>query len=378
MAHPQPTRKYHALLKDLSLSTLLVMNVVLMAGGGGTRLWPLSRRDRPKQFLDLGSGRTLLEHAYERACAIASPSDIFIATARQYEARVRALLPHVPEANIFYEPERRDTAPAFAAAALHLSARGRAVMPTIFLWSDHIFTNETEFLNDLRRLPALIESHPDTVIIMGHRPTFPETGFGYLELGEAVADQADVYVVKAFKEKPDKATAEQYVAAGNFYWNMGYISCRPEYLLQELKARAPEFAHGLAAYRAALEGGQGDAAAAYAQFPRLAIDHALLERTPRLLAITGDYGWSDVGSWATVQEIFGRRGDHMPRGHHLHISSSGCYIYNATGRAVTLIGLKDVIVVVTDDAVLVTDRQHAARTKEVVAQLEADKRAALL
>ncbi len=159
---------------------------------------------------------------------------------------------------------------------------------------------------------------------------------------------------------------------------MGYISLKPNYLLTELKTRAPEFAAGLHAYAAALRQDFAAQAAAYALLPKLAIDHALLERTPRLLVITGDYGWSDVGSWATVQAIFGRRGDHMPRGHHLHVSSAGCYVYNATSQAVTLIGLKDVIVVVTDDAVLGTRRQHTHRIKEVVAQLEEDKLTTLL
>jgi mannose-1-phosphate guanylyltransferase len=355
------------------------MNIVIMAGGGGTRLWPLSRRDNPKQFLDLGSGQTLIEHTYKRAKALAETSDIFVATSERYLDRIKKLLPAVPADNIFLEPDKRDTAAAFAAAAVQLQMRQRADAPTIFMWSDHVFTDEEEFVGDLKKIPGLVTDHPETIVILGHAATFPETGFGYIEAGEPLEGAEDIFKVKAFKEKPDKETAAGYVAAGSFFWNMGYLSARPAYILEQLRIFEPELMQGIDQYRQALAARDTAAAdAVYRKLPKIAIDYALLERAKSIIAVTGDYGWSDVGYWSTVHEIFGSRGDYMPAGHHLHVSSDGCYIYNTTNRAVTLIGLKDVIVVVTEDAVLVTSKDETHRIKEVVARLEETEKSDLL
>jgi mannose-1-phosphate guanylyltransferase len=355
------------------------MNIVIMAGGGGTRLWPLSRRSNPKQFLNLGSGKTLIEHTYDRAKMLADPADIFVATSLDYQKRIRQLLPAVPADNIFLEPAKRDTGPAFAAAAVQLKIRQRAEEPTVFMWSDHVFTAEEKFMAALKRIPRLVSQHPQAIIVMGHQATFPETALGYLEAGEQVSGENDVFRVKAFKEKPNRATAERYVAAGNFYWNMAYISTSPMYLLDQLRAFEPELMRGIDRYEESIRAGDAAAAAAvYEKLPKIAIDYALLEQAPNIMAVTGDWGWSDVGYWSTVREIFGARGDHAPTGHHLHVNSDGCYVYNATDQAVTLIGLKDIIVVVTPDAILVTDKHQSDKIKEVVAKLEEGGKAELL
>jgi mannose-1-phosphate guanylyltransferase len=350
------------------------MNIVIMAGGGGTRLWPLSRSNRPKQFLDLGSGKTLLEHTYERAGRLTAASNIYIATTQPYLEQVKKLLPGVPDERLFLEPEKRDTAAAFAAVAVQLQQRGQDGEPTIFMWSDHVFTAEETFVADLQKIPRLVAEHPDTVIIVGHKPTFPETGFGYVEVGEPVAGENNVFQVKAFKEKPDRTTAEQYVLAGNYYWNMAYISLRPAYLLQELERHEPALMKGIKQFAEALARHPEEAKAIYAALPKIAIDYALLERTPRLLMVAGDYGWSDIGNWAAVHEIFGQQGDHMPRGHHIHVDSQNNFVYNDTAKVVSMIGMQDTIVVITDDAILVTTKKDAHKVKEVVARLEQDKK----
>lgn len=350
------------------------MNIVLMAGGGGTRLWPLSRSDKPKQFLDFGTGATLIEHTWRRARAVTQVPHIYVATTEQYAAQVRRYLPQLDQQHIFIEAERRDTGPAIAAVAAHLAARGQGREPIIFMWSDHYFTAEDKFITDLTRIPALIHQHPNHIIIVGHRPTSPETTLGYIELGELVAP--GVYAVKAFKEKPNEATATAYLAAGNFVWNMGYLSSTPDYLLQELSVYEPALAAGIAALIAATDAER--ARAAYRALPSLAIDYALLEKTPRLLAVVGDYGWSDVGSWSAVKEVFGRAGDHAPNGHHIHVDSHNNYIYNVTDKTVSLLGLRDTIAVVTNDAVLIASTKEAHRVKEIVSRLEKSHRHDLL
>lgn len=343
-----------------------------MAGGGGTRLWPLSRQKNPKQFLDLGTGKTLLEETYDRAAAVVGPEHIFVATLAEYGDRVRKTLPHVPAGNIFIEPDRRDTAPAFAAVAVQLKQRAAGDEPAVFMWSDHVFTAPDDFITDVKKIPDVLARHPDSIVIVGHVPTFAETGFGYIETGELVGGYDDVFRVKSFTEKPDRTTAEKYVAAGNYYWNMGSVSVTPNYLLTQLAEFAPELFAGIQRYEKALQEHAGQAAhEAYAALPKISIDYALLEKTPTIYVVTGDYGWNDIGNWAAVHDVFGVKGDHVPHGHHVHVDSHDNYVYNTTPKAVSLIGVKDTIVVVTDDAVLITAKDKAHKIKEVVAKLEA-------
>lgn len=349
------------------------MEIVIMAGGGGSRLWPLSRRQTPKQFLDLGSGQTLIEEAYARAQKLTDVAHIYVATNEQYRDAVKKFLPGIADDHVFYEPEKRDTTAAFAAIALRLEVLGRGDEPTIFMWSDHVFTNETEFLHDLRRVPEVLASHPDSVVILGHTPISAETGLGYIEAGEALPEHSDVFEVKAFKEKPDEATAQKYLEAGNYFWNLGYFSLRPSYLLEELARLNPELESPLKTFRAALQdGGEAAHSSAYKEFPKISIEYTFIEKTPRRLTITGDYGWSDIGNWATIQEIFGRTDLKKMGGPHIHVDSQNNYIYDATNRAVSLVGVKNTIVVITRDAILVTDRDHAHKVKQVVEKLEAE------
>jgi mannose-1-phosphate guanylyltransferase len=351
------------------------MNVVIMAGGGGSRLWPLSRQNKPKQFLDLGSGKTLLEHAWERALVLTKPENVYVATTLQYAPDIRRLLPQVVEKNMMYEPERKDTGPAFAAAATTLEHMGQGDEPTIFMWSDHMFTNEAELLEDLKKIPSLLKEYPESVVIAGHIPLYPETGLGYFQVGQPLPGHKDVYQVEAFKEKPDKETAQKYVMAGNYFWNMAYISVRPSYLLKEIGKHAPDLMKQIAACREAIiQGNSTSFAKAYAKCQPISIDYVLLEKTPNIIAVTGDYGWSDVGNWGAVKDVFGVTGDHVPAGHHVHVDDENNYIYNATDKVCSIIGLRDTIVVITDDAILVTHKDTTHKVKDVVLQLTEEGR----
>lgn len=349
------------------------MNIVIMAGGGGSRLWPLSRKDLPKQFLDLGTGKTLLEHTYDRAAQLTEKENIFIATTTQYREKIQQLLPNILSHNVFLEPERRETGPAFAAAAVQLTSLAQGDEPTLFLWADHVFTNEDELLRDLATMRSLIEKNPNRIVIIGHTPTTPETGFGYMKMGSKVDGLDDVFTIDSFKEKPDEETAKTYVLDGTYYWNIGYMCVTPKFLLQELQTYAPELHAEIQKYAEALQTDGSEAAATiYSAIPKIAIDYALNERTPNIIAVTGDYGWSDVGSWAVVKQLFGRDGDHVPHGHHIHVDSKNNYVYNATQKAVSLVGVEDTIVVVTENAVLITSSESSQKVKEVVQRLEQD------
>ena len=346
-----------------------------MAGGGGSRLWPLSRKNLPKQFLDLGTGKTLFEHTYDRAAQLTQKENIYIATTAQYQEKIQQLLPGITAANVFLEPERRETGPAFAATAIQLERLKKGDEPTLFLWADHVFTNEEELLKDLVTMRQLIEKDPTRIVIIGHTPTTPETGFGYMKMGAKVEGLDDVFTIDSFKEKPDEETAKHYVLDGTYYWNIGYMCVTPNFLLQELQTYAPELYKDILEYARVLqEQGPDEAATVYANIPKIAIDYALNERTPNIIAVTGDYGWSDVGSWAVVKQLFGTDGDHMPHGHHVHVDSQNNYIYNTTNKAVSMIGMSETIVVVTENAVLITDSASSQKVKDVVQRLEQDNK----
>lgn len=355
------------------------MNVVLMAGGGGTRLWPLSRTSKPKQFLDLGAGKTLIELAYQRAVQLTDESNIYIATAQAYAEQIKEFLPTVSDDHIFFEPEKRDTTAAFAAVALRLINLQQGEEPTIFMWSDHIFTAEDVFLKDLARIPEILASHPDSLVIMAHKPLGPETTLGYVEMSEVLTGYQNAFQVKQFTEKPDLDTAGSYVASGRHYWNLGYFSLYPSYLIKQIRLHNPELSPVLDAFAAALTSGQPkEQDKIYGQFPKISIEYTFVEKTTSIIALVGDYGWSDVGNWNIVKEIFGSKGDHMPHGHHIHVDSKNNYIYNTTAKTVSLIGLEDVIVVVTDDAILVTLTKESHKVREVVNRLSEAKRTDVL
>ena len=350
-----------------------------MAGGGGTRLWPLSRQKTPKQFLDLGSGQTLIQETFVRAKQLTDVENIYVASNENYQEQINEQLPEIKADHIFFEPEKRDTTAAFASVAIRLQNLGQGSVPTIFMWSDHVFTNEEAFVRDLGLIEDLLTKNPNHIVIVGHTPITPATSFGYMEVGDQVDSQENVYHLTAFKEKPDQATAEKFLAAGNYFWNLGYFSLRPDYMLGELQKQTPEATPALEAFTAAVASGDKTTINnAYGKFEKVSIEYTLIEKTDRIIAITGDYGWSDVGNWAMVKEIFGANGDHMPDGHHLHVNSDDNYIYNTTGKTVSLLGLKETIVVVTDDAILVTTPEHAPEVKDIVTRLEGDQKTDVL
>lgn len=355
------------------------MNIVLMAGGGGTRLWPLSRQSRPKQFLDLGTGKTLIQMAYQRATSLVSPEHIFLATAQAYQPYIAQLLPHIPSTQIFYEPERRDTTAAFASVAIRLAVKGFGDEPTLFMWSDHVFTNEPEFLRDLGKIEPLLHQHPDHLVVMGHKPTAPETAFGYIKVKQPLPVYTDVFQVDSFTEKPDQATAEKFVTEGSYYWNLGYFSLRPNFLLQQLEHHNPELRPVLQQYMATIQANdEAQAAAAYATFPKVSIEYTFVEKATNIIAVTGDYGWSDVGNWSAVSTVFGIPRNDSAHNHHISVDSRDNYIYNTTEQTVSLIGLKDTVVVVTDDAILITDKQQSHKVKDIVQRLEKEEKHKLL
>ena len=258
---------------------------VILAGGAGTRLRPLSSDENPKQFLKLFEGQSLLQKTFARAAQLLPSDHIFVSTNVQYADKSREHLPAVPHENVLAEPARRNTAPAIALCTFAIEQR-LGPCTVSFLASDHFIGNEPEFVRVLARAYGYAETH-DSLMTVGIHPTEPNTGYGYLRLGERLED--DVLRVEEFVEKPDQARAEEFLRAGNYIWNASMFVWRTDVFRRELEAAAPEIA--------------GVTFDNYESMPSISIDYALMEKAPSVATIRGDFGWSDVGSFEQLERV---------------------------------------------------------------------------
>ena len=258
---------------------------VILAGGAGTRLRPLSSDENPKQFLRLFDGKSLLQLTWERTARLLPADAIFVSTNVQYAEKSREHLPAMPHDNVLTEPSRRNTGPAIALCTFEVEKRF-GPCAVAFLASDHHIADETEFVRALDRAYRFAESS-DFLMTIGIEPTEPNTGYGYLELGEPLEDE--VLRVQSFKEKPDRPRAEEFLRAGNYAWNASMFVWRTDVFRRELEAASPEIA------RVSEEN--------YRSMPSISIDYALMEKSPRVATLRGDFGWSDVGSFEALERV---------------------------------------------------------------------------
>lgn len=353
---------------------------VILSGGAGTRLWPMSRQRHPKQFLPLAAARTMLQETVARVATgdrFTAPLIVCNEDHRFLVAEQLREIAVTPQ-SILLEPAARNTAPAVALAALWLTrAQDDATM--VVLASDHVIADVRAFHAALER--AATAAAAGHLVTFGITPRGPETGFGYIHAGAALAIANGVLEVVEFVEKPDLVTAEAYLASGDYYWNSGMFMFRARAYLDELARLAPEV---LAAAQRALAAGTADAdffraeASAFATAPAISLDYAVMEQTKRAAVVPADIGWSDVGSWSALWDIGHRDGaGNVVSGDVITMDTQTSYL-RSEGPLVAVVGLTDVVVVATDDAVLVAARDQTQRVKAIVDRLAADDRQALL
>jgi mannose-1-phosphate guanylyltransferase len=339
---------------------------VIMAGGAGTRFWPASRTNRPKQLLPLATaGEPLLAATVRRIAPLVPPERVYIATGTHLAAATAACVPDVPRAQILAEPVPRNTAPCIGWAADVIAARDPDAR-IVVLPSDHFIRDEDGFRRALAR--ALDAARGDVIATVGIAPTRPETGYGYIEVGDAIAD--DTFAVKRFVEKPDAARAADFVAGGRHLWNAGMFFFRACAMGAAIAEHLPELGRGLAKIAA----DPGALGAVFPGLPNISIDHGVMERARHVAVVRGDFGWSDVGSWQSAWELADKDadGNALPANAvAVEARSNLVRNFSRSDKIIALVGVSDLVVVDTGDAVLVLPRDRAQDVRAVVEALKA-------
>lgn len=349
------------------------VKVVLLAGGGGERFWPRSRPHWPKQFLDLDGSGSLLQQAYRRALALVEPAAVFVATRASYTGLVRDQLPDLAPDRLIPEPVGRDTAPGLGLAALLLARRDPdAVM--VALPADHYIPDTAAFARVAAAAAAAAARH-QALVTMGIRPSRPETGYGYVQVGTPAGESfgRPVYRVQRFVEKPDAATAAGYLAGGGYLWNSGMFAWPVRVLLAEIGRHLPDLAAVLAELdrHRTLSSLRTALPRVFPQAPKVSIDYGVLEKSNNVLVVPADFTWDDVGTWTALERM--RPGDdqgNRVRGTAV-LHGSRNTVVEGNGRVIAAVGVENLIIVDTDDAVLVCHRDHAQAVRQVTTRAEA-------
>lgn len=342
---------------------------VIMAGGGGTRFWPLSRAEEPKQLLNLSGKDLMVNETIDRIATFTNKEDIFIVTNEtQVPKMCEATTGRIGADHILAEPSARNTSACIGYAALEIVKKYGDGIMCIFP-SDHFIKNELEFTRVLKEAIQIAEEK-DKLITLGITPTFPSTGYGYIKFDGA--DEGYAKRVVEFKEKPDEATAKAYVASGEYAWNSGMFIWKASTILRAFDELLPEVASCLHAIGDAMNTPREAEVIAevYPTIPSVSIDYGIMEKSSDVLVISAEFGWNDVGSWDNLGVLYDEDNHgNVVAAKHIGIDTTNSIIYGKK-RLITTIGVDNLIVVETDDAILVCDKDRAQDVKKIVDTLK--------
>ena len=346
---------------------------VILSGGAGTRLWPVSRKAHPKPFMQLADGQSLAEKTWDRARAVAGRAPVLTVTSRDYYFYTRDLYGKEQEesrqALFILEPLGRNTAPAIGLAAMYVRENLGEEASLLILPADHLIKDQRSFeaaVHEARHLAS-----QGMLVTFGIHPTHAETGYGYIRQGDPLTASGG-YRIDAFVEKPDLETAKEYLRSGDYHWNSGMFCFQAGTVLEALGEHAPQVYDAISRVWRNMDTGHSPLeipAELFAECPSISIDYAVMERAENSAVVASDFGWSDIGSWKAISELYeSDEAGNRIKGKAVVIDSRDCFI-QGDRRLVAAVGVKDLVIVDTGDAVLVADRDHAQDVKQVVSQL---------
>jgi mannose-1-phosphate guanylyltransferase len=354
--------------------------IVIMAGGQGTRLWPMSRKSKPKQLQNLVSEKSLIQETYERVTKLVSNERIFISTTPGYVEEIKRQLPKIPEKNYIVEPSSKNTMASLGYILLAIKmVDPKATIAAIP--SDHLVRNTEAFVQVFKAAFAAAEKYPDKIITVGINPTRPETGLGYIKMGKQKPEIGGekLFVIDKFEEKPNLATAQKYLQSWEYLWNTAYYFVTLEGATKWIKAKRPKLSKTLNKLEKAIgEGNGGNGSKAkiaeiYSTIDEEQVANAVAEDASRVLVIPADMDWSDIGDWGALHDVLSDSfsSSIISRGHHIDHNSENCLVY-AGNKMIATLGLKDIIVIDSADVLLVANKNRTQEVKQLIDRLKAE------
>lgn len=355
----------------------MTITSLIMAGGKGERFWPKSRTNLPKQFLNISGNKSMIQQAVARLEQLMDISQIFVVTNELYAELISAQIPQLPLSNIIIEPIGRNTAPCIGLASIIID-RKYPDSTMIVLPSDHIIKDEDEFIRILKT-GTDVASQGENIVTLGISPSYPETGYGYIESSEESnsVNDMEVHRVSRFVEKPDLAKAESYLQAGNFYWNSGIFVWKTTTIKKKVQEYMPDM-HDVLQTISPFLGTTDEENVIRSEFhkmPDQSIDYGIMEKANNIYVIPCKLGWDDVGSWTALDRINDRdEYGNVIRGNILNMDTKRCIIESNNGKLIATLGIEDLIIVDTDDVTLICTKDKAQEVKQLLKELRMQKR----
>lgn len=351
----------------------MMIYAVIMAGGTGERFWPRSRKKLPKQLLSLtDDGRTMIQKTFDRITKIVKQENVYVVTNNDCSPMIKRQLNKVPEENILVEPVGKNTAPCIGLAAVHIAKKDpEGVM--IILPSDHLIKNDTLFIDTLKSAVGMAEMG-NNLITMGITPSYPETGYGYINFGEKVNEihGNSIYKVIKFVEKPDRIKAEMYLESGNYLWNSGMFVWRASAILKNMEHYMPDLYKGLIRISDSIDSETESEVLndEYSKFESVSIDYGIMEHAKSIYTIPGNFGWDDVGSWTALERInISDDEGNIIKGNIVSVDTKKCII-QGNDKLIATVGVENLVVVDTDDATLICSKDKCQEIKTLLKEMK--------